>query len=563
MFRINDEVSVARILAIGSAAITLLVITGSVTDPVNSTKLALLGVVGTSVLAVVFVRALSNQFRINKLLTAVLLLFVLAMGIATAASDSPLGQNIYGTYGRNTGLLAYLFLACIFLAAASLVQAKSFKLISRGLLFSGFINVLYGLWVLILGDPINWNNPYGALLGTFGNPNFISSFLGIFAAAIFAYLIDIKVKLWQRLGLTVLLLTTIFQISETDSIQGYVVTVACMGFVLFIRLLNSKFRKISWLYILGSVVAAIFAILGVFKTGPLANYLYQGTMAFREQYWRAAGNMGFSSPFTGIGMDSYGDNYRLFREAEALTSPGVQVVSNSAHNVFLDIFSSGGVILFICYLILTVMAAVSLVRVLKRLGKYDLVFAIIASAWVGYQLQSLISINQIGLAIWGWLMGGALIGYEKMTRDTLAEEKSENREKKRNTTRESVISANLLAGIGAVVGALIAVPPLSADMAFASATKSGNFELVKSALAPSYLHPESSARIVNLVQILENSKLSEQAREFALTAVRYNPNDFNSWLALYSIQASTEEEKAEALENLNRLDPLNSDVTAK
>ena len=410
---------------------------------------------------------------------------------------------------------------------------------------------------------LNGNNPYGALLGTFGNPNFSSSFLGIFAAAIFAYLIDIKVKLWQRLGLTVLLLTTIFQISETDSIQGYVVTVACMGFVLFIRLLNSKFRKISWLYILGSVVAAIFAILGVFKTGPLANYLYQGTMAFREQYWRAAGNMGFSSPFTGIGMDSYGDNYRLFREAEALTSPGVQVVSNSAHNVFLDIFSSGGVILFICYLILTVMAAVSLVRVLKRLGKYDLVFAIIASAWVGYQLQSLISINQIGLAIWGWLMGGALIGYEKMTRDTLAEEKSENREKKRNTTRESVISANLLAGIGAVVGALIAVPPLSADMAFASATKSGNFELVKSALAPSYLHPESSARIVNLVQILENSKLSEQAREFALTAVRYNPNDFNSWLALYSIQASTEEEKAEALENLNRLDPLNSDVTAK
>ena len=563
MFRINDEVSVARILAIGSAAITLLVITGSVTDPVNSTKLALLGVVGTSLAAVVFVRGLSKQFQIDKLLILVLLLFVFAMGIAVVTSDSPLGQNIYGTYGRNTGFLAYLFLSCIFLAAASLVQAKSFSLISRGLLFSGLINVLYGLWVLILGDPINWNNPYGALLGTFGNPNFISSFLGIFAAAIFAHLINHKVKLWQRFALTGLLLTTIFQISETDSIQGYVVTVACMGFVLFIRLLNSKFRKLSWIYILGSLIATALAILGVFKTGPLANYLYQGTMAFREQYWRAAGNMGFSSPFTGIGMDSYGDNYRLFREAEALTSPGVQVVSNSAHNVFLDIFSSGGVILFSCYLILTILAVISLVKVLRRLEKYDSVFAIISSAWVGYQLQSLISINQIGLATWGWLMGGALIGYEKMTRVTLASEKPDNREKRKTPTKESVISANLLAGIGAIVGALIAVPPLSADMAFASATKSGNFELVKAALVPSYLHPESSARLVNLVEILENSKLNEQAREYALQAVRYNPNDFNSWLALYSIQASTEEEKAEALENLKRLDPLNSDVTAR
>jgi hypothetical protein len=209
------------------------------------------------------------------------------------------------------------------------------------------------------------------------------------------------------------------------------------------------------------------------------------------------------------------------------------------------------------------MAAISLIKVLRRLEHYDLVFAIISSAWVGYQLQSLISINQIGLATWGWLMGGALIGYEKMTRNTITQEKLDHREKKKNTTKESVISANLLAGVGAMVGALIAVPPLSADMAFASATRSGNFELVKAALVPSYLHPESSARLVNLVQILENSKLNEQAREYALKAVQYNPNDFNSWLALYSIQASTEDEKAKALENLKRLDPLNSDVTAK
>ena len=61
--------------------------------------------------------------------------------------------------------------------------------------------------------------------------------------------------------------------------------------------------------------------------------------------------------------------------------------------------------------------------------------------------------------------------------------------------------------------------------------------------------------------MLENSKLFDQAREYALKAVEFNPNSFDSWLALYSIQKSTTAEKELAIQNLKRLDPLNPDVT--
>jgi O-antigen ligase len=563
MFQHSDESAIAKILSFGAATTTLLVVTGSVTDPVNSTKLFALGIVACALFFTIAMRVGEKKLDTGKFLPVVLLVFILTSLAATVVSKSPLKQNIYGTYGRNTGFFTYLFLCILFLAGSFLSREKSFRLISRGLLITGLLNVIYGAWVLAFGDPINWNNPYGALLGTFGNPNFISSFLGIFGGGLFALLLLENQKLWKRLSESALLVVTFYQISETNSIQGYVVFSACIGYVLLARILGSRFKKFALPYLVMLVAAGALAILGALKIGPLSTFLYQGTLAFREQYWRAGINMGLSNPFTGVGMDAYGDNYRLFRELTALTTPGVQVVTNSAHNVFIDIFASGGFILLSCYLILTITAAISLFKVLARKDKYNLSFTVISSSWFGYQLQSLISINQIGLAIWGWLLGGALIGYERMTRVEFVAQNIQGKKARKKSEGESIFSANLLAGIGAVVGAVIAVPPLSADISFANSTKTGNYEIVKSALNPTYLHPESSARLVNMVQILENGKLYQQAREFALIAVKYNPNNFDSWFALHSINLSTTEDKALALKNMKRLDPRNPDVTSR
>ena len=48
-------------------------------------------------------------------------------------------------------------------------------------------------------------------------------------------------------------------------------------------------------------------------------------------------------------------------------------------------------------------------------SKIDKPFIAISSAWFAYTVQSLISINQIGLAIWGWLLTGAVIAFEIST----------------------------------------------------------------------------------------------------------------------------------------------------
>ena len=182
-------------------------------------------------------------------------------------------------------------------------------------------------------------------------------------------------------------------------------------------------------------------------------------------------------------------------------------------------------------------------------------------------MQSIISINQIGLAIWGWLFSGALIAYEIATRPKNLDGDEKTQSNKGQKTRvarkkqsEAIFSSTLIAGIGTVIGLLIAVPPYSGDAKWRSAISSQSVDQVEQALVPSYLNPMSSARYANAVQLLEGSKIHDLALKYAKVAVEFNPDHFDSWKLLYFITASSPEDKALALENMKRLDPKNPNV---
>jgi hypothetical protein len=132
----------------------------------------------------------------------------------------------------------------------------------------------------------------------------------------------------------------------------------------------------------------------------------------------------------------------------------------------------------------------------------------------------------------------------------------------RGTTRSSVISPQLVAGVGLVVGLLIALPPLSADSKWYNATKSHDAAKVEAALVPSLFNPADSSRYAQAVGLFQSSNLPDLAHKYALIAVKFNPDYSDAWKQLYALTQSTSEEKALALENMKRLDPKNPDVTA-
>jgi hypothetical protein len=273
--------------------------------------------------------------------------------------------------------------------------------------------------------------------------------------------------------------------------------------------------------------------------------------------------MGTNKPLTGVGMDSYGDWYRRARSEYAATvTPGPKTITNAAHNVVLDFFAYGGFPLLVTYLGMLTLAAIAAIRVIRRSKTYNFVFVAMFTGWACYQVQSLISINQVGLALWGWILTGALIAYERTTRVQVPETGKTDKKKdiRISKSSESVISPQLIAGLGIVVGLLIAVPPLSADTKWRSALDSKDANKVIAALEPGYLNPSDSQRYAQAVQLFASSNLMDQAHQIALKATEYNPDHFDSWRLLYFLNNSTEEEKKAALKNMKRLDPYNPDV---
>jgi hypothetical protein len=562
------ERTIARVLGIGSAFVAVVVVTGTVTDPVNVTKLFALGGVAIGAFAVLVAFGLGQLWSDSKLLITASGLLLMASVNAILNSDGPLVQNIYGVYGRNTALVTYMLLIFVILSASVLRSQSSFTILIWGLLGAGFVNVVYCLWVIAFGDFIPWNNPYGNILGTFGNPNFIGAFLGLFAASLVAYTLKRGVRLELRIGATLVFLITVYEIIDSSAIQGRVVVAAGLGIVGF-YLVRSKFDSVLAQigYLLVAAVGGLFALLGALQIGPLTKYIYKTSVSLRGEYWQAGWNMGSDHPLTGVGFDTYGDWYRSARDIQALNLPGPNVVTNAAHNVPFDVFAFGGWPLFIPYLLILLLSAIAIVKMTLRTRKYDGVFVTLTTAWVCYQLQSIISINQIGLAVWGWLFGGALIAYEIATRpksENVSDDSTVSRGSKSKVRKskqsETIFSSTLIAGIGAVIGLLIASPPYSADAKWRFALASQNVQKVEAALVPGYLNPMNSYKYTSAVQLFESSKLHDLALKYAKIAVEFNPNHYDSWRVLYFITNSSPEDKALALENMKRLDPNNLNV---
>ena len=553
------EKSVAQLLAIGAAGVALLVSSGISYDPVNVSKLVLTVGIGFAIWAVLFSTGLRPLWRTNKVLSILALLFLFFGLVSVFLSPASLTQNFFGVFGRNTGFLAYIALTGIMLGASLMRNHQYFVWLIRSVVVVGLINVIYCGIDIVGPDLIGWNNVYGNILGTFGNPNFISAYLGIFLVMGLGYFFGAGFDWKARVIAVMIAGLTFFEIVKSHAIQGIAVTGAGLAIIGFF-IVRSKSRSplFTWLYSTIVVIIGLFAVAGALQTGPLTQYIYKASVSLRGVYWAAGVKMGLENPFTGVGFDTYGDFYRQVRSEQAMITPGPRIITNAAHNVALDIFASGGFPLLLSYLAMIVLASISIFRVLLRSKQYDGVFVALAAGWVCYQVQSIVSINQIGLAIWGWLLTGAVIAYEKSTRAEVdapvaAAPQSKGRTVKASTKKSG--SLVLAPALGFIVGALVAFPPFAADAGWRSALKSGNAQSVYDAAIK---WPQDSYRFNSIARSLAENNLQDQALLVARKSVEFNPNSFDAWRVLATLDTSTEAEKVKATEMMRKLDPRNT-----
>lgn len=517
-------------------------------DPINLPKLLVL-VIGAFALAGFLFMQIAELDRESLFLGS---LFVIVMALVVINSDTFLWDQFYGTYGRNTGFLTYLALTILFLVGINFFTLNLARNILIVLLGTGLLNLIYGYIQWLGFDPINWNNKYNPIIGTLGNPNFLSAHLGFTALVSTAFMLKNNSRIFIRVIHLITIILSLVLVYKSDSIQGLAVFAIGLFVIAYFRFF-SKTKIISIPYLFFGAISMVLGILGTLQIGPLTRVLYQDSVTYRGDYWQAGIKMTLDNPFLGVGMDSYGDWYRFSRSLEATTRRGPDVVSNSAHNVFLDISSNGGFMLLLCYLIIFGLVVRSIFRLRVKLYEYDVLAVGLVVVWFAYVIQSVISINQIGLAVWGWVIGGVIVGYSKY---------ADPEKPRKNITAEPKVSSKLysVALMAAFIGLAISIWPLTKDSGFRKSLTSRSITQVENAAAR---FPLTSFHFDYASSAFAGNEIFENSLKMAKNSVEVNPRNFSAWRLIFLSPIATEQERRNALENLRLLDPNNQDLKSQ
>jgi O-antigen ligase len=558
MFSIESEKRLSSLLAWGGALVALLVTDRISLDPVNVGKMLALTVFGGALLALLLTRA-KVIFIGSRFLAMVLAAIFFAFSASIILSNNSWERGFFGAYGRNTGLLTYVALS-VFLFSSSVIRNSSNVMkILNALFLVGSLNLAYNLLVVFGTDIFTWQNPYGTPIGTFGNPNFIASFMGIFITGLVGYSVFCLNSSKQRLIYLLQIPLALFIIYKSGALQGYLVSLlGCTLVAAFYLWFKLKSKILFYAFCLLAMTSGIVGILGILQRGPLSSILYKPSVSFRGEYWAAGINMGLDKPFLGQGLDSYGTYYRLFREPSALISPGPNTVTDTAHNVFIDIFSGTGFIGLTLYLVIIGLVLRSSFMVTKQMKSPDGIFIALFTSWVCYQAQSVISINQIGLAVWGWILAGLLIGYPQLNaRSNIESIEVKSQAKKKNKNKEpNVVSAGTAVSIffGAIVAIFVALPPFVTDAKMRSALDENNADGVKAQVSA---FPIDTLRVNRGAVALARGGMTELAREATQIAISKYPDDFAGWFTLYELTPAADPQRAVIKAKLHEIDPLN------
>jgi hypothetical protein len=199
-------------------------------------------------------------------------------------------------------------------------------------------------------------------------------------------------------------------------------------FLLSVSLNNSgrRYRLIRNISLASSLIfltSLIFSLKNI--SGFKDRVFSEGSIAPRLDFWRSGIEIWKDNPIFGVGADQYQKFSAMYRTPTQIVRDGNFQIPDKAHNVLIDHLANGGVfagVLWILLICLVFKASISLIYN-SNVDRFQLAFLI--STWTCYVAQSMISPDQIILAVIGYTSGGILVGlYNKNRSLSMPEQKS-------------------------------------------------------------------------------------------------------------------------------------------
>jgi hypothetical protein len=252
--------------------------------------------------------------------------------------------------------------------------------------------------------------------------------------------------------------------------------------------------------------------------------------------------MATSNPMLGVGLDRYSDWYWAYRDQNTINVLGPDDFTTAAHNIFLDISSSGGFPLLITYFLISVLVFTKGISVFRKMTSPNYAFSALFASWIGFNVYSLFGIGQIGVFIWGWIFAGLILGWDS---DFLSDKIFSNTRLKKYV---------LVNSISIIVGTFLVLPLIKETYSIRQSKIVNSSEYYLNYLRNNKIEPSN---ISFAISKLNDFGLEAESLKYIKQSLLKYPNNYPLWTLQYSHKYTTQQEKLLAYENLLRLNFYN------
>ncbi len=486
-----------------------------------------------------------SNLSINKPVQYFPWLIVLGYTSIQAIKRNSIEEFFLGTYMRNGGFIALVCFSLIFTVTSNFQYdlipqfLKIFKFTFYGLLAYGVVD---NLGIL----PYEQINSYqNSVSLTLTNPNFASAYLGI-ALSVMPFLLS-KGKYLRFLDLICISYGT-FLLLGTNSLQGLlIILLNCSLYIIYFRdSISGVAKKYKKFLILVFFITGIFIVINLSK---FIDWLYlNGSIRQRLNYWELVLHIFRDNWIFGLGLDNLANSITLYRNIEFIKQEGTFTIIDRSHNVVLDNFVNGGMLigmLWLLFIIIICKKSLKLIRnKIPNESKSNKL--VLIGIWLGYLIQSLISVDHLSLTLLGFISAGLIVA-EPHTPKT----------KNLITNKISIYPIKIIISVFLIGSVFFGVHIWRFESWVYQVVQKSDYTRIQDIYKARWVPPRSFEKVAVKIS---NDKQYKLAYEFGGRLLELNPNSHQAFFMIavyFESQNNLLKAKEYMLESL-RLDKFNS-----
>ena len=357
------------------------------------------------------------------------IIYGLIVTLSTLFTKYGIIDSILGNNGRGEGLLTI----CCYISTA-VIFSKGFKYI-KGLLkiafFAAIIIAIYGIIQanvpLSVKLPFNVTSNYGTAEGTFGNRNFLSSYLCMFLPSLSYYYLK-SGKKYTLIGIALLFAAFVY----AKTLSGYLTLTFLELVIILLYIVLSKNKKEAILKSIVLIVTLVAVVSVIILINGGDNYFKEITQmkteisniedknedtgTGRRAIWKRTLMVVKNNLWFGTGPDNLGVELRNNSEYHLQGSDDIlsSYIVDKAHSEPLHILATTGIFSLIIYLVIISLIQFNLMKIniknFKNKHGDNTFNTIVTISSLAYIIQAMVNISVVQVApiYWGFL--GLCIG---------------------------------------------------------------------------------------------------------------------------------------------------------